>query len=84
MNLIPGMLGQIPNFNYRPKLFLDFQMYLQTNHILLDSLNMQMKFNCFQQFLMTNQNSLTFQSISKQNQVFQQFLIWRQYQQYQQ
>ena len=70
-----------PNFNLWQKLFLDFQMYLQSNHILLDSFNIQMQFNCFQQFLMNNQNSLVFQSISKQNQVFQQFLIWRQWQQ---
>ena len=69
-----------PNFNLWQKLFLDFQMYLQSNHILLDSFNIQMQFNCFQQFLMNNQNSLVFQSISKQNQVFQQFLIWRQWQ----
>ena len=81
MSLWPEISPLMPNFNLYQQLFRQFQMYLLSNQILLDSFNNQMQFNCFQQFIMTNQNPLTFQPKSKQNQVFQQFLMWRKYQQ---
>ena len=81
MSLWPEMSSLMPNFNLYQQLFQQFQIYLLSNQILLDSFNIKMQFKYFQQFLMTNQNPLTLQPISKQNQVFQQFLMWRQYQQ---
>ena len=81
MSLWPEISPLMPNFNLYHQLFRQFQMYLLSNQILLDSFNMQMQFNCFQQFIMTNQNPLSLQPKSKQNQVFQQFLMWRKYQQ---
>lgn len=74
-----GMFPQpMSNINVWQQLFLQFQMYLQQNQILFDSLNPQMQFSYFQQFIMMQNNTLAFQPIPMQSQVFQQFLMWRQ------
>lgn len=78
MPTLGGMFPQpMPNINAWQQLFFQFQMYLQQNQILFDSLNPQMQFTYFQQFIMMNSNPLVYQP-AMQSQAFQQFLMWRQ------